>query len=229
MIAIIGAMQKEVEAILNLCSHPLQVMDEPIDVYRCRFGKADLLVCQSGIGKSEAAMTTAILLSRFDISLVINIGSAGGLQPGQKIGDVVIASELTYHDLIFDYLQPDEGLEKYHFKVDEKLVSLMQKSLLDLKIRSWIGQVVTGDQFVTNQKQVVAVVERFPSAICLEMEATAIAHVCHKFDVSFIIIRSLSDIAINLNNQVDFDKYLPLAAKSSANACMLFLTKYSQL
>lgn len=226
MIAIIGAMDKEVEALLNLMTN-IQVVDNSlVPHYRSSFNKYDIVIAKSGIGKVEAAYTMTSLLNLYDLELVINIGSAGGLQAGQKVGDVVIGNSFMYHDLIFNYEDPLEDIDRFDFNTNENNVELMKSALDELRIRNWIGQIVSGDQFIHDRKQVEFILERFPYAICTEMEATAIAHVCSKTKTEFIVIRSLSDIAINYNSVTDFEKYLTLASKSSANACMLFLHKW---
>ena len=45
-------------------------------------------------------------------------------------------------------------------------------------------------------------------------EAAAVAHVCYQFDVAFVVIRALSDIA-GKESSVSFDEFLPMAAKHS--------------
>jgi 5'-methylthioadenosine/S-adenosylhomocysteine nucleosidase len=35
----------------------------------------------------------------------------------------------------------------------------------------------------------------FPQAVAVEMEATAIAHVCHNFSIPFVVVRAISDVA----------------------------------
>ncbi len=226
MIAIIGAMDKEVEALLDLLDEVKFINDEKPHHYLAKHQGLDIVVIKSGIGKVEAAYTTTSILARYEIELVINIGSAGGLQPGQQVGDIVIGNSFRYHDLIFYYNDPLEGLDNFDFSADADNVSKMKAALDELKIRNWIGQIVSGDQFVSEKEQLRSIVERFPFAICVEMEACAIAHVCSMKDVSFIVIRSLSDIVHSTKSHVDFEKYLPLASRSSANACMLFLHKW---
>ena len=54
----------------------------------------------------------------------------------------------------------------------------------------------------------------FPQMKAVEMEAAAVAQVCHQFDTPFVIIRALSDIAGKESN-VSFDEFLPVAAKHS--------------
>lgn len=226
MIAIIGAMDKEVDALLQLTNNAMKVEDSHPTHYLAKFYEHNIVIACSGIGKVEAAYTLTSLINQYDIELVINIGSAGGLQAGQQVGDVVVGRSFMYHDLIFDFNNPFEGLEKYDFTSSQRNIDLMKQALDELKIRNWIGQIVSGDQFVHDKSQIDFILKRFPYAICCDMEATAIAHVCTMSKIEFIVIRSLSDITINDNSIEDFEKYLTLAARSSANACLLFLHKW---
>lgn len=229
MIAIIGAMPEEVTAILKLSQSAEEISVKKKRMYKTRIYNNDVIIALSGVGKVEAAYTCQLLINEFDVELIINIGSAGGLQPGQRIGDIVIASECQYHDFIIHQDDPLEGLERFDFRSDMQLVKIMKNSLDTLKIRNWIGLVVSGDQFISTKEQSQYIINRFPYAICSEMEATAIAHVCTLEEKPYVIIRSLSDIALKQGNEVDFETYLPLAAASSANACLLFLMKFNQL
>ena len=47
------------------------------------------------------------------------------------------------------------------------------------------------------------------------MEATAIAHVCHNFNVPFVVVRAISDVA-DQQSHLSFDEFLAVAAKQSS-------------
>ncbi len=53
---------------------------------------------KSGVGKVNAARTTQILIDKLNVKSVINVGSAGALNPILNIGDIVIAEKLIQHD-----------------------------------------------------------------------------------------------------------------------------------
>ncbi len=46
------------------------------------------------------------------------------------------------------------------------------------------------------------------------MEATAIAHVCHNFNVPFVVVRAISDV--DQQSHLSFDEFLAVAAKQSS-------------
>ena len=54
-----------------------------------------------------------------------------------------------------------------------------------------------------------------PSVIAIEMEAAAVAQVCHHYEKTFIIVRALSDIA-GKESHISFNEFLAVAAKESS-------------
>ena len=73
--------------------------------------------------------------------------------------------------------------------------------------------------------RVEAVRQEFPTMKACEMEAAAVAQVCHQFGTPFVVIRALSDIAGQESNNVSFDEFLPLAAKHSTEVVLKAITK----
>jgi adenosylhomocysteine nucleosidase len=61
---------------------------------------ADADVLELGVGKVQAAVTLATYLASSPVELVVNVGTAGGLQ-GQRVGDVVEIATVHQHD--FDH------------------------------------------------------------------------------------------------------------------------------
>ena len=96
---IIGAMEPEV-AILK--SALTQATTETYFGYDFHIGDLDgnqVVIVQSGIGKVAAALATALLIDKFSPDYVVNTGSAGGFDQSLKVGDIVISSEVRYHDV----------------------------------------------------------------------------------------------------------------------------------
>jgi len=98
--AVIGAMDVEVaglrERLQDVEEVPTKGMDFPL--YTGMFGEVPVLLARCGIGKVNAALCTQYLIDHFPIAAVINSGVAGALQPGVKIGDLVVSNAAMYHD-----------------------------------------------------------------------------------------------------------------------------------
>lgn len=227
MIAIIGAMQQEVSLLkeqLQNC-HCEQIAG-------CHFFSGELagkkvVLLQSGIGKVAAALGTAILLDRFAPKFVINTGSAGGLDPKLNLGDVVISTQVAYHDVdvrAFGYAMGQMAGQPHYFVSDAALVALAQKALAAMpnSAAAYCGLICTGDAFVHSQEQQAAIRTHFSQPLAVEMEAAAIAQTCHQFNVPFVVVRAVSDVA-DKASPMTFEQFLPLAAKSSSEMVMQML------
>ena len=89
MIGVIGAMKVEVD---NICKALTSYEIKQIagrDFYVGNLYNLPIVVVESGIGKVNAAVTTAIMCENFDVDVIINTGVAGGVS-GVKPLDLVI-------------------------------------------------------------------------------------------------------------------------------------------
>jgi adenosylhomocysteine nucleosidase len=217
MIAVIGAMQQEVDELLKLCENVEEQMIHENKFYTGRLSQTDIVVALSGVAKVAAAMTTTCLFENFDIRGVINIGTAGGLKSEQEVLDVVVSTEVAHHDVDITAFGIKRGFgERFSYKAHPAFVEVISEMINEKDQRVWIGPMVSGDQFIHRQQQVDCILEDFASAKCVEMEAAAIAQVCEHYKIPFVVIRSLSDITVRDDNHLSFEEYLSVAAKRSA-------------
>lgn len=222
-IAIIGAMEEEVELLRSRIEEKETTMAGNSEYTAGKLNGADVILLKSGIGKVNAAMSTAVLLDRFKPDAVINTGSAGGFNSDHEIGTVVISSEVRHHDVdvtVFGYEHGQVPQLPSAFTADSRLMEAARKAVEDIGEHALAeGLIITGDSFMSDADRVGRVRELFPEALASEMEAAAVAQVCHQFGVPFVVIRALSDIA-GKESAMSFDEFLPKAAKHSAEAVM---------
>jgi adenosylhomocysteine nucleosidase len=222
-IAIIGAMEEEVTLLRDHIESKEQTIVAGYEYTSGKMDDADVVLLRSGIGKVNAAMSTTILLEKFNPDVVINTGSAGGFHPDLNVGDVVISSEVRHHDVdvtVFGYEYGQVPQLPAAFVADEKLVQVAEKAAKEINdIQVVKGLIATGDSFMNDPARVDFVRGKFNDLQAVEMEAAAIAQVAYQFQTPFVIIRSLSDIAGKESN-VSFEQYLEKAAVNSANLVM---------
>lgn len=223
MYLIIAAMKEEREALLALAEEVRPLASQPVQLFQARLAGQDILVCESGIGKVEAAFTTTYVCSHYPVQGLINIGSAGGLKPYQKVGDIVVATQCTYHDMYFYFYERRKNMERYTFDCDSKWTEKMSEVLEAEGLPHELGLLVTGDQFIQVDEQIDRILEDCPKAVAVEMEATAIAQVGKRLGLPTLVFRGLSDITHKIGNELDFQAYLPLASARAAKACEAFL------
>lgn len=225
-IGVIGAMSQEVETLKNQLNHLKTWEKAGARFYQGTIGKHEVIVVQSGIGKVLASITTSLLIQQYQVELVINTGSAGGIGQGLSVGDVVIANQLAYHDVdatVFGYLhgQVPGGMPLY-YEAEPKFAQLMKQAAKETAHQVKEGLIVTGDSFIADQKKIDEILAHFPTALACEMEGAAIAQTAHQFEVPCLVVRAMSDTADHQAN-VSFDEFIELAGKRSAEMVLHFL------
>jgi len=222
-VAIIGAMEEEVKLLRSKLTDLTTETHAGFEYYLGKIDGLDVALLRSGIGKVNAAISTTLLLQQYQPDFVINTGSAGGFHVELNVGDIVISQSVCHHDVDvtpFGYeLGQVPGMPAC-FVPDAKLVEAAQTSIEELgEVVHMHGMIATGDRFMHNPEDVDSTRKAFPKMIACEMEAAAVAQVCHTFGKPFVIIRSLSDIA-GKENKVTFEQYLEKAATHSAKVIL---------
>ncbi|WKC80882.1 5'-methylthioadenosine/adenosylhomocysteine nucleosidase [Borreliella tanukii] len=227
-VLIVTAMDSEFEQISKLMSNKEEIVLKEYGlnkkVLKGKLSNRNVMVIVCGVGKVNAGVFTSYLLSKYNISHVINSGIAGGFVSDKykniKVGDVVVSSEVAYHDVDltkFGYKVGQlEGLPQ-KFIANKNLVNKAREAVKS-KIKdsnAYSGLIVSGDQFI-DPAYMNKILGNFKDVIAVEMEGAAIGHVSHMFNVPFIIIRSISDIVNKKGNEVEYSKFLKLAAFNSA-------------
>ncbi len=198
-IAIIGAMNEEIESLQQQMKHRNKVEKAGIEFMEGDFFGLHTVVCKSGVGKVNAAVCTQVLIDRFQVEAVLFTGVAGALDPRLNIGDIVISSECMQHDMDVSALGFAKGeipyAEQSIFPADPELVDIAYEASSRLfSERTVKGRVLSGDQFVADRGMVQMLHEQL-NGVCTEMEGAAVAQVCAMNGIPYVVIRSMSDRA----------------------------------
>ncbi len=225
-IGIIVAMEEEEEAIEELMK---DISKE--EVYNLTFCKGKIqnqkcVLVQSGIGKVNAARTTQIMIDKYKVNTVINVGAAGSINGLLNIGDVLIGKQVVQHDFDITAFGHSKGfitgignsIECDPIFIENIQNLLKNNSDSDYKIK--LGIVATGDIFCEDASLKDQIRANFDADV-VDMECGAIGQVCYLDDVPFSVIRTISDTP-NGSNASTFDDNLESASKKCAD----ILNKY---
>jgi len=225
-IAIIGAMEEEVSILRGAIDKLTTETHAGFEYYSGEIDDKQVVLLKSGIGKVNAAISATLLLELYLPDVVINTGSAGGFHTDLEVGDIVISQSVCHHDVDvtpFGYALGQVPGMPTCFLPDESLVKAAQSAIESLgEVSHMHGLIATGDRFMHQPKDVEDTRKAFPEMIACEMEAAAVAQVCHTFEKPFVVIRSLSDIA-GKENAVTFEQYLEKAAVHSSKVVRAML------
>ena len=218
IIGIIGAMDEEVEILLKEIVVNKKEVKARMEFNYGRLWEQDVVVVRSGIGKVNAAICAQILVNEFQVECIINVGIAGGIGENINPGDVVIADNLVQHDMdtsaFGDRIGQIPRLDTFDFKCSKPLVAMAKEACSNLSnVKSFIGRIVTGDQFIADTLKISWLHNEFDAVAC-EMEGASIAQVCHLNNIPFVVIRSISDNA-NTGAHMDYEKFKYIAVENS--------------
>ena len=131
-VGIIGAMDEEVEILINKMSNKTITDKAGMVYYSGQLSSKDVIVVKCGIGKINAAVCSQILISEFNVDVIINSGVAGALDNDLNIGDIVISKDTLNHDMDTTAFGDEYGviprMEKSIFEAEKKLIDLAMKS-----------------------------------------------------------------------------------------------------
>ena len=129
-IGILVAMDEEMQAVLNLMTDVKIKQIYDLNFITGKIHNKNCVLTMSGVGKVNAARTTQILIEKFDLKCVINVGAAGAVNYLLNIGDVVIAKHTVQHDFDITAFGHSKGYITgvgQEIPCDRELVSKFQK------------------------------------------------------------------------------------------------------
>lgn len=210
-IAILSALAEEQAGLLDALAERREVVWGGRSYWCGLLQGQPVVLALSRIGKVAAATTATALIAHFGVRALLFTGVAGGLAPGVRVGDVVVADGLLQHDmdaspLFARYEVPLLG--RSIFSTDAALTQQLQQACalaletLDLrgaKPEVHTGLVVSGDRFVSGTKESATLTHDLQRAghlpLAVEMEGAAVAQVCFDYGVPLALVRTISDRA----------------------------------
>ncbi|WP_294884390.1 MULTISPECIES: 5'-methylthioadenosine/adenosylhomocysteine nucleosidase [unclassified Sulfurimonas] len=220
-IAIMGAMPEEIAPILEKVGLYKTTEYACNKYYEASYKGIELVIAYSKIGKVFSTLTATTMIEHFGAQKLLFSGVAGAISASLKVGDLVVATKLSQHDLDitafghpFGYV-PEGAVfveaDKQMIEISKEVAKSMGKNILE-------GVIATGDQFVANEERKNWIGKTF-NADALEMEGGSVAVVCDALNIPFFILRAISDAA-DMDASFSFDEFLQTSAKESAEFVM---------
>jgi adenosylhomocysteine nucleosidase len=234
--AILGAFPEEIRLLLTKLDSKKERVIQKLKFTEGWLRGRKVVVAHSGIGKVNAAATTTLMIEHYRPKQIIFTGIAGGTDPTLEPGDIVIGTQLAYHD--YGIIGEEQFVQRptrnpatmadnpVYFNADSILLLAALRAAASVKLEAMVregqqiqprivqGVIVTGDVFVASPIKVDQLRLEF-KASATEMEGAAVAQVCWQQDIPLIVIRSLSDRA-DRSAASDVRMFYRIAAANSA-------------
>lgn len=221
--AIISAMFEEIEPVIQ--KYHCQVVDNlnQQDIYRFKQNDKEFYFFNSGVGKVNSAITVTEFLNKYQVDLIINIGTSGGVSNKLEISDVVVADKLVFHDVdvtAFGYLPGQIPSDQQYFTIthDQALRDFCTKAFKEYHT----GTVATGDQFISDHEKQKHIVDIYDNVYAIEMESASIVKVAQAKDIPVFVFRTISDLA-HKDSMIEFREYLDVVCQKFINIVELLL------
>lgn len=237
-IAVVGAMPEEVNSVLaTLTDRSAPLCSGGREFHIGQLSGVPAVVVRSRIGKVAAAATMAELILRFGVRAVLFTGVAGAIDSSLRVGDIVVARRLVQHDMdaspIFPALEIPllgrshfEACPVHSARIVEAARAFAQHDLFEAVAgeelaafgitrarppRVVVGDIASGDRFVSSHSERQRLRSRLPGVLCVEMEGAAAAQVCFEYGVPIAVVRVISDAADDAA-AVEFTRFIECIA-----------------
>ena len=205
-------------------------MDKELQQLHPLFPEDKVILQKSGIATVNAAIQAVEMIRQYKPDCIISSGCAGGNGDDINLQDVVVSSELTYHDVycgkaidettVYGQVQ---GLP-VRYQADPYLLQKAQQlSIVNYQLSIHPGLIVTGDWFVDTKEKMREIVGHFPEAKAVDMESCAIAQVCYIYKVPFISFRVISDIPLRDTDASQYHDFWNTIAQNSFHVTRTFI------
>ena len=184
-ILVIVAMERELSQLLQLLqdAHEEKIADFTYHVGR--MGEARMVMLQCGYGKVNAAIGATLMIQNYKPDLVVSTGVAGGIDASLNVMDVVMSTEVVYHDVWCG--------EDYEIGQVQGLPTRFKCAEIAFDAPVVRGLICSGDQFVSSKEEQQKIKANFPDGLAVDMESGALAQTCYRFGLPFVSLRVISD------------------------------------
>ena len=197
-------------------------MDKELQQLRPLFPEDKVILQKSGIGKVNAAIQAVEMIRQYKPDAIISSGCAGGNGDDINVQDVVVSTQLAYHDV---YCGTAIGHSVYgqvqglpaRFEADPYLLEKARQT------GAKPGLIVTGDWFVDSKEKMREIIGHFPEARAVDMESAAIAQACYIYKVPFISFRVISDIPLRDTDASQYHNFWDTIAENSFQVTRTFV------
>ena len=233
---ILGAMDSEVALLTTKMTDVQEKTMAGLTFYDGVLCGQQAVVVKCGVGKVNAAACAQMLIDRFCVETIINVGVAGGVSSQLNVLDVVVGTALVQHDFDlrpFGYVKGflgrdygDETDRPTYFEADKTLVSRAVQAasaVLGDEHTCYEGVIASGDEFVASSERRVEIASSF-NAMASEMEGASIAQVAFQNGIPFLVLRIISDLADG-SAPLSFETVVQFAADKAALIIMAMLAE----
>ena len=162
-------------------------------------GDEKWIVMQSGMGKVRAASMCQMIIDKYQVDIFFEFGFAGGLVDSLGIGDIVVVTGVSEHDVPNrPEIQSEQDewrgrLFDASFALIDRFATCLSKNNSDSTVRK--SSVICGDMDIYD-REVRDRIAAESGAVAVNWESAAIVDVCAINEIKYVGIRIISDLCV---------------------------------
>lgn len=193
-IGMVVAIEREIRAVLEEFGRPVEEKKfGPITVHTYERAGALLYVAHSGIGEIAAAAATQLLISVYNVEMILNCGVVGGLTADMGTKKTTVVKAVVHYD--YDSSPIDPVVPGQYIELPDVYIptdaTLVEKAL---KFFPELTAVIcaSADKFVAEADAKTALHDRYGAEVC-DMESAGISLTCFRNNVPVMMLKTVAD------------------------------------
>lgn len=217
MLGIITALRSEAEFVLKASDETEKLSDKIKETYLCSISGKKAVLIISGIGKVNAALSAQYLIDKYNITTLINFGTAGGIGKA-KAKEYYAVDKCCQPD--FDVRLIDDVPLGYIQDYDRVYFPAQTDKLSFLPTLS----LASADRF-SNDANFINDVKNLGCDL-RDMEGAAISQVCLANSIPFYSIKGVTDVYGNNNDGEQFLQNLSIVCNGFIDIVKKVISKF---
>lgn len=162
-------------------------------VYFVNKDNYEIYVIKTGMGEVASSSGTQYLITKYNVSLIINFGVVGGITNEMAKEKICLVNKVIHYRYDCSEFMPlkvgqVEGHDSIYLEVDKKLINEVKKILKDIKLVTCCS----GDKFIATAKEKESIHKAFNADI-VDMESSGIVLVAEANDIPCLLFKAVSD------------------------------------
>ena len=224
-IGIIVAMKKEGDDLIALLSDAQTETVSGATYHSGYLNGNRVVITVGGVGKVFAAVAAEVMILRYCVSEILNVGVAGALHDGFHLFDVAVIRSVVQHDMdtsaVGDPKGMISGINVIEIASDGSMTERLQGAVRRVGKTPISSSLASGDTFIADPARKAEIVAAFHSDVC-DMEGAAIGQVCYINGIPFAEVKVISDGADG-DPSLDYATFAAAAAKIGVEIASAFV------
>ncbi|MEG1706689.1 MAG: 5'-methylthioadenosine/S-adenosylhomocysteine nucleosidase [Clostridia bacterium] len=157
------------------------------------FNDCNIYIIKCLAGEICAASATQLLISKYNVEVIINLGVVGALTDSFSVRDTALVESVVHYD--FDTSESDHcEVGRYlqfpavAIETDRTLLNLAREIFPNVSL----ARIASGDKFIANIDKKRQLAKDFGADIC-DMESAGIVITCYNNNIPCLLIKAISD------------------------------------